>query len=213
MPSRSRSDSDGRADRGQRRASKTRRRLLRAALREFSDKGMDATSVEEITERADVGKGTFYLHFGNKEGALVALVEQGLNHLVGRIQGATRPFPSLAQALDHLLTAHADFFTNETEEFLLLFEGRVLLQMRRETPEELEQPYLTYLEEIEQLLEPFLTRPLDPVKLRHRACALAGFVSGFFSFAMIGMAGTDIDASLEPLRQAFVSTAAAFLRA
>lgn len=45
----------------------TRNRLTRAALDLILDKGYDAITVQELTERADVGYGTFYLHFKNIE--------------------------------------------------------------------------------------------------------------------------------------------------
>jgi len=52
-------------NRTQRRASKTRNRLLKAALSVFAEVGTDATTIEMITQRADLGKGTFYRHFAD----------------------------------------------------------------------------------------------------------------------------------------------------
>ena len=40
--------------------------LLDAALQVFSDKGINSTSVQDITERSGVAKGTFYLYFKDK---------------------------------------------------------------------------------------------------------------------------------------------------
>ena len=48
------------------------RKALRAALLELSkEKGFDAISVEEITERANLGRATFYLHYKDKEDLLL----------------------------------------------------------------------------------------------------------------------------------------------
>ncbi len=45
---------------------------LRAALLELiKEKGYDAISIEEITERANVGRATFYLHYKDKEDLLL----------------------------------------------------------------------------------------------------------------------------------------------
>lgn len=44
----------------------TRRRIFRAAFELFSEKGFDNTTVEEIAERADVGKGTVFNYFPQK---------------------------------------------------------------------------------------------------------------------------------------------------
>ena len=46
--------------------SRTRKRLIDAALRLMSERGIVATSVSEISAAADVANGTFYLHFRNK---------------------------------------------------------------------------------------------------------------------------------------------------
>ncbi len=44
-----------------------------AAERIFLDKGVAATSVDEIVAAADVAKGTFYIHFESKDELLMAL--------------------------------------------------------------------------------------------------------------------------------------------
>jgi AcrR family transcriptional regulator len=48
----------------------TRDRLYRAALKLFADRGFLETTVEDITESADVGKGTFFNYFPTKEHVL-----------------------------------------------------------------------------------------------------------------------------------------------
>lgn len=53
----------------------TRRRLLRAAEAVVGRRGFFETGVADITRRARVGLGTFYLHFRSKQDMLRALVE------------------------------------------------------------------------------------------------------------------------------------------
>ena len=59
-----------RLGRRERRRRETRERLFRAALRLFAERGFTATTVEDITEAADVGKGTFFNYFSAKEHVL-----------------------------------------------------------------------------------------------------------------------------------------------
>lgn len=56
--------------RRERKKTETRQGLLRAALDLFREKGYSATTVEEITARADVAKGTFFNYFPSKEALL-----------------------------------------------------------------------------------------------------------------------------------------------
>ena len=50
-----------------RRSAETRERLFRTALDLFARKGFSETTVEDITEAADLGKGTFFNYFPSKE--------------------------------------------------------------------------------------------------------------------------------------------------
>ncbi|HWR35015.1 MAG TPA: TetR family transcriptional regulator [Clostridia bacterium] len=53
--------------RRERRRAETRDRLFREAIQLFSERGFNGTTVEDITEAADVGKGTFFNYFPSKE--------------------------------------------------------------------------------------------------------------------------------------------------
>src|SRR5688572_1595887 len=68
-----------------RKAAEMRERIFRAAIELIAERGMANVTVEQITERADVGKGTFFNYFPNKEAVLtyfgaqqVARLEQAL---------------------------------------------------------------------------------------------------------------------------------------
>ncbi len=56
--------------RRERKKLETRQALLEASLGLFREKGYSATTVEEITGRADVAKGTFFNYFTSKEALL-----------------------------------------------------------------------------------------------------------------------------------------------
>ncbi|MGZ4202695.1 MAG: acyl-CoA-like ligand-binding transcription factor [Thermoleophilaceae bacterium] len=56
----------------ERKKQKTRRVLSEIALRRFVEKGVDATTVEEICEEAEVSVSTFFRYFPSKEAAVFA---------------------------------------------------------------------------------------------------------------------------------------------
>ena len=62
-----------RPDRHVRRRTETRTKLLEAARRLFARQGVDNTRINEITDEADVGFGSFYNHFESKQ-AIVEVV-------------------------------------------------------------------------------------------------------------------------------------------
>lgn len=200
-----------RKNRFQKRTTKTRKRLKEAALDVFSEKSVDAATVEEITQKADLGKGTLYRHFEDKEEIVVTLVEEAVEHLIELIRAYDSAPETLEDMLEHLLNAHYKFSVDAKEEFLLLFQGKLLLKLRSDTLDELEEPYLRYLGEIEEQVSIYLSPHIAPLKVRRLACAVAGFVFGFFSFAMIGMTSDEIETSIQPLGQVFVKSLVTFL--
>ena len=198
-------------NRHQKRATCTRRRLKEAALDVFSEKSIDAATVEEITDKADVGKGTLYQHFEDKEEIVITLVDEAVEHLIERIRGYESAPQTLEDMLEHILNAHYEYSINAGEEFLLLFQGKLLVKFQSEALDELEEPYLRYLKEIEEQISIYLSPRIAPLKVRRLACAVAGFVFGFFSFAMIGMTSKEIETSIGPLRRVFVKSIVTFL--
>lgn len=68
------------AGRGARRKQATRLRLLKAALLLMADKGADGVAINQITEAADVGFGSFYNYFPSKEAIYDELVTEVVGH-------------------------------------------------------------------------------------------------------------------------------------
>jgi len=58
-----------------RRILRTRRALQNALIQLILENGYDAVTIEEITDRADLGRTTFYLHFKDKEELLLHAVD------------------------------------------------------------------------------------------------------------------------------------------
>src|SRR5471030_2831335 len=73
-------------DRRQRHAAETRERLFRSALDLFAQHGFADTTVEDITNSADVGKGTFFNYFPSKDHILLAFAEMQLSKLQSIIE-------------------------------------------------------------------------------------------------------------------------------
>src|SRR5258707_1619601 len=94
-------------DRRQRRSAEIRERLFRASLELFARKGFVKTTVEDCTEAADVGKGSFFNYFPSKDHILLAFGEMQLGKLEATIEMARRagePMPEFLRSLGSRMT-------------------------------------------------------------------------------------------------------------
>jgi AcrR family transcriptional regulator len=67
-----------------------RERLIDAAFTLFGERGFEGTTVDEIAERAGVGRTTFFRHFGSKEQVIFPDHDRVLAAIRGRLS-ASRP--------------------------------------------------------------------------------------------------------------------------
>jgi AcrR family transcriptional regulator len=79
------------ANRAERRRLRTRAALLAAAREVFASQGVGAATIQDITEAADVAKGSFYNHFDSKHAILRAVAEETLAGLARALDVATEP--------------------------------------------------------------------------------------------------------------------------
>ncbi|MGZ7061168.1 MAG: TetR/AcrR family transcriptional regulator, partial [Candidatus Angelobacter sp.] len=90
-----------------RRSAELRERLFRAALEMFAKKGFLETTVEDITNAADVGKGTFFNYFPSKDHILLAFGEMQLGKLQRAMDEARKlsmPLPDFLRSLGTKMT-------------------------------------------------------------------------------------------------------------
>lgn len=87
------------AARGERRKRETRRKLLRAAYHLMAERGAAAVSINEITEAADVGFGSFYNHFASKEAIHEAIIEEVLTGFSEALSGIDEQLEDPAEIL------------------------------------------------------------------------------------------------------------------
>jgi AcrR family transcriptional regulator len=86
--------SETRIDRRKRR---NRQALIEAGYEVMARKGIDAATMSEIAELADVGAGTVYNYFASKDELAIGVMEQVMNRLAQRIEAVTNSFSDPAQ--------------------------------------------------------------------------------------------------------------------
>jgi AcrR family transcriptional regulator len=97
------------ASRGTRKRERTRGELVAAAERLVAQRGLDALSIDEITEEADVAKGTFYTHFQDKDDLAAAMARQIRLDLEERITRMNHGVKDAAMRMANGLATVLDF--------------------------------------------------------------------------------------------------------
>ena len=150
-----------------------REQLIAIGRQLFAERGLDATSVEEVAARAKVSKPVVYEHFGGKEGLYAVVVDREVRSLLDRITTALtagHPHELLEQAALALL----DYIEGETDGFrVLVRESPVMLASGN---------FSSVLNDIAHQVEhilgaEFKTRGYDPKLAELYAQALVGMVA------------------------------------
>jgi len=99
-----------------RRRARVRANLLTAARQVFAERGYQDASIAEITQKADVAVGTFYLHFRDKDEIFTTLVDDGFrilrDHVLALVaqQPVEQAFPLLIHTILQQAYQQRDLF-------------------------------------------------------------------------------------------------------
>jgi AcrR family transcriptional regulator len=80
-----------------RRKRRNRQAMIAAGYEVMAQKGIDAATMSEIAELADVGAGTVYNYFASKDELAMCVMEQVMDRLAQRIEAVTNSFSDPAQ--------------------------------------------------------------------------------------------------------------------
>ena len=73
-----------------RRVLRTRKLLREAMMALIMEDGYDAISIQDITDKANLGRATFYLHFKDKDELLAEVMQEFLTEFVGQVPQFTQ---------------------------------------------------------------------------------------------------------------------------
>lgn len=99
--------------RRERKKKETREKIYSNAMKLFRLQGFGATSIEQITQQADVGKGTFYNYFSTKEAVILEFSRRTCQDLIDI--GRHNPSSNTRQRLETLLHDWTDFMVRDRE--------------------------------------------------------------------------------------------------
>lgn len=91
---------------------KTKKAIIKAAVKLFDQKGFEKTSIEELAREAGVGKGTIYTYFQTKSEIFYAFCEEQLEFIHNELASKTDPDAPL---IEQLMTVFMGEFIHVTQ--------------------------------------------------------------------------------------------------
>lgn len=178
--------------RRERRRKEVFERLLIAARHVIMSRGLENATVKDITDAADVGKGTFFLHFRSKEHVIPALIErEGI--IFQRALERARTGESVIKLLEALFSASPAAGSLDTTVF---FRSQLLAVIAKDDVRELSMHSLTAnRERIEALLT--VGQERGEIRRDHSAADLARLTQQVGLGAKLSAMWGRIDASAD----------------
>jgi TetR/AcrR family transcriptional regulator len=107
-------------ERKEREKERRKEEILDAAQRIFFDKGLVASTMDDIAAAAELSKATLYLHFLSKEDLYLAVAMRGLKIIRLRFQEIIDAHTSVVDTLNNLSLAYQEFFNTRRQYFRML---------------------------------------------------------------------------------------------
>ena len=167
-----------------RRKAKTNQRLLDVARKIFSEKGIYWAKVEDITESADIGKGTFYKYFDSKETIIRVLLEEGLGELLLMTEQSVHDASSDSKILSAVIGVRVDYFLAHPDSLLLFHQIRGLMQLEGDAVKDLRAVYDAHLRHLARLIKPAIGTG-GTAGARDVAIAIAAYTSGLLTYHVL----------------------------
>jgi AcrR family transcriptional regulator len=99
--------------RRERKKGETRERIFQAACKLFRHKGFESTTIDDIAEKADVAKGTFFNYFPRKEAVLGFLSELRLEQAEQTAEEILAAAPPVAPRIMEMFVEFAAFYEED----------------------------------------------------------------------------------------------------
>jgi len=128
-----------------------RERILRAAIKIFSQKGFFSSKVSEIARSAGVADGTIYLYFKNKDDLLISLFEEKMAEVVADVREQVAAGDGALPRLRIFIENHMNLLVREAG--LIEVLQVELRQSNKFMKEYVPVKFLEYLEVISEILE------------------------------------------------------------
>ena len=160
--------------------------ILKAARKLFFEKGFKSVTVESIARKAELSKGSIYLHYNSKEEIYTQILLSDIDKFHDRISDLLQNPSSASEALMRLANIYVDFFLNDRELFRILMTF-MLHTSDMNLPEDLNDHIVKTTNKTIGIIEQVLKYGVDlgefptTLNLRQNQNALWGMLNGIIS--------------------------------
>ncbi|NLP50409.1 TetR/AcrR family transcriptional regulator C-terminal domain-containing protein [Bacillus sp. RO1] len=169
-----------------RRIKKTRNEIKRALLEASTIKGIEHVTVQDIVDRADINRATFYYHYKDKKDLVERIESETLEGLIQNIHIKNVPFHSFADIVYPPILASLEHVKNFEEVYKILLSNNGISNFRWKMLE-------TIKTSVRESFEPFQKKNIEIINDKSY---LVNFIAGAHLSVIIDWVNTGLE--IEP---------------
>ncbi|WP_411334238.1 TetR/AcrR family transcriptional regulator [Metabacillus indicus] len=166
-----------------RRIKKTKDEIKRALLEASTIKGIDHVTVQDIVDRADINRATFYYHYKDKRDLVERIESQTLEGLIQNIHIPNVPFNSFADIIYPPILASLEHVKNFEEVYKILLSNNGISNFRWKMLE-------TIKISVSESFEPFQKKNIEIINDKSY---LVNFIAGAHLSVIIDWVNTGLE--------------------
>jgi len=181
--------------------------IMKAALRVFARKGFCKTTMTDIAEEAQLGRGTVYWHFKSKEELFFAMYESELMEMDSYFKEITASNLSALEKIKKMIELITDFYSRAEEfcKIMLNVFGEAPQTFKRDINSELQNIYQEYHQLIKGLLEEGIQEgSIKKIDTEQTASVLISMMDGIMIEAALKLTPVDKTTIADTLKKIFL---------
>ncbi len=115
---------------GQSKMKNKRELILKIGEKIISEKGYSKTTIEEITKKAKIGKGTFYIYFKDKRDLFFSIIKEGLENLMEKIKKEVEKIDDFFERLKKGVEIYLSYHEKNYALFKILLQEKPFIKRK-----------------------------------------------------------------------------------
>jgi len=163
---------------------KRRKEIFEAALKVFSDKGFDKTTLEDVADKVGLSKPAIYLYFKNKEDLFFSMIYDRIKDIEDKLKEIVKMQTQAIKKIESLIVFKTKFFKENLNFFKILHEMEFEIINLKSAPKfkkKFSNKYKKYINKISNIMQ---------------QCIDEGYLKNddkyFYTFSLLGLINQNI---------------------